>query len=197
MRLHLLAPLSRPLEQGSYLVSLRAPNQKGWLLGLAGTRPRIDGPPDGLEVVVLARPDLRCTALMYLPEETLETLAPIGQKVQLRALRPLLPVQHDCPEQWLRDRLLKLADMVEVAFSEGHSAPQPEVIREALQSAGLHVVGKTSAKTELPILPADAGNRVSEEELGYWNEEMRLNTRCAASMEGESRLDAYMAHMPG
>ena len=32
---------------------------------------------------------------------------------EVRFVRPLLPVQHDCPEQWLRDRLLRLANLVE------------------------------------------------------------------------------------
>ena len=34
-------------------------------------------------------------------------------------------------------------------------------------------------------------------ELGYWNEEKEFGTRCAGAMDGQSRLDLYMSHMPG
>lgn len=203
VRLHLLgdgAAGSVSWQQGAHLTALRATSGGGWLLGLAGTRRPQEGLPPGLELVVMARPDQKFGSLMYLPEETLRALMPEGSRVELRAVRPLLPVQHDCPEQWLRDRLLKLADIVEVAFSAspaGGPSPPQEKVSQALQQAGLLLMQDATGLQQLPTLPADTGNRVSPAELGYWEEEMRLNARCAASMEGQARLDHYMSHLPG
>eukprot|EP00928_Gymnodinium_smaydae_P085764 TRINITY_DN69374_c0_g1_i1.p1 TRINITY_DN69374_c0_g1~~TRINITY_DN69374_c0_g1_i1.p1 ORF type:complete len:267 (+),score=62.69 TRINITY_DN69374_c0_g1_i1:52-852(+) len=199
LRVLLLA--DAPVAPGAHLVTLRAPGQTGWLVGLAGTRQaRPDASPDGLEVLVLARPDARFQKVMYLPEATLQDLFPLGSSVPVRFLRPLLPTQHDCPEQWLRDRLLRLANMVEEMYSS-----QPETagheLQVTLERAGLRFVDAAdaaAARQKTPLAPpADSGDRVSEEELGYWNEEMKWNTRCGASMNGESRLDYFMSHMPG
>merc|ERR1719436_1752633 len=94
---------------------------------------------------------------MYLPEEVLadwlpnvsssstgasgEAAAPPLAPVEVRLLRTLLPVQADCPAQWLRDRLLRLADLVEEAFGGDGSAAidgsGPEELRAALLRAGL------------------------------------------------------------
>mmetsp|Transcript_171173 Transcript_171173/g.548688 ORF Transcript_171173/g.548688 Transcript_171173/m.548688 type:complete len:259 (-) Transcript_171173:66-842(-) len=189
-----------PPEQGAHLVAVRAAGREGWLLGLAGMRTREEGQPDGMEVVILARPDTKLGALMYLSEETLRELMLEGAAVEVRFCRFLLPVQHDCPEQWLRDRLLRLANLVEEAYPAPPSAPDPppELVRAVLAAAGLAVglaVGAAAGDRQT-VLPADHGNRVSEEELGYWDEEMRLNTRCAATMDGSARLDYFMSHMP-
>jgi len=197
-RLHLPAadaPEQVP-HQGAHLVALRFKGHESWLPGLAGMRRPQEGSPAGMEVVVLGRPDAKFTALMYLPEDTLVELAPVGSIVEFRLLRFLLPVQHDCPEQWLRDRLLRLANLVEEAFSVYTAPPPPaEEVRAALQGAGL-CFGAEPKERAGPTLPADTGDRVSQEELGYWDEEMRLNTRCAATMDGGSRMDYFMSHLP-
>merc|ERR1740121_2742032 len=118
-----------------------------------------------MEVVVLARPNNALDTLMYLPEETMRELMPCGGLLDLRMMQFLLPVQHDCPEQWLRDRLLRLADLVEVAYSEA-TAEQPgeQEVREALERAGLRLGDFGDGRSD-PALPADTGNRVSQEEL--------------------------------
>merc|ERR1719436_958287 len=93
---------------------------------------------------------------MYLPEEVLadwlpnvsssstgasgEAAAPPLAPVEVRLLRTLLPVQADCPAQWLRDRLLRLADLVEETFAgspEWESAGSPEELHAVLLRAGL------------------------------------------------------------
>ncbi|CAE8599913.1 unnamed protein product [Polarella glacialis] len=186
-----------PTEQVAHLVAVRVGSgsgnsRSGWLPGLAGMRR--DNDEDGcgcrgMEVIVMARPNSRMDAVMYLPEATLDALFLRTKPgfVEVRLIRELLPVQYDCPAQWLRDRLLRLADMVDTEF-EAYGQSSPRELEETLKAAGL-VLGaaeSNSGRTK-PELPADAGNRVSQDELGYWDEEMRLNTRCAAGPPG--RLD--------
>lgn len=139
---------------------------------------------------MLGRPDRTLGAVMYLPEEVLAVLLPSGHPApaEVRFVRLLLPVQHDCPPQWLRDRLLRLADLVDTTFA---GVSQAEALAAVCERAGLRLVEpgpKLGAGTHT-ALPADAGNRISEEELGYWDEEMRWSTRCGASMDGAARLD--------
>lgn len=172
----------RSPESGAHLVLLRARGCGGWLPGLAGTRGSRDGTP-AVEAVVLGRSDVLFTSVMYLGEETLKELFPEGSDIEVRFVELLLPVQHDCPPQWLRDRLLRLADLVETKYA---SVPRGETLGDALIRAGLTFLKPSGRET---ALHADAGNRMSEEELGYWNEEMRLNTRCGALMNGTERLD--------
>jgi len=172
---------------GAYLVTVRADGESGALPGLAAPKcggPHEDGSLSGVEIVVFGRPDASHVRVMYLPEEVLRVLYRLDSEIEVRLLRPLLPVQHDCPEQWLRDRLLRLADGVEGLYQQC----QVEVgLRDKLEGAGLRL---SDARTRTPLaMPADYGDRVSEEERGYWDEEMRLNTRCDATMDGEARLD--------
>lgn len=184
------------VEQGAHLVAVRAAGRDGWLPGLAGTRRQDDGSPLGLEIVLLARLDAKFKNVMFLPESTLRELMPMGSAVEVRFVQRMLPVQHDCPEQWLRDRLLRLANMVEESFVDAsREVTARDEIRGALHRAGLRFeVEAGGGKSCVP--PADTGNRVSEEELGFWDEEARLNTRCGTYQSGEERLDAYMAHLP-
>jgi len=173
---------------GAYLVTVRVEGQIGALPGLAA--PKCGGPhedhgtPSGVEIVVFGRPDASHVRVMYLPEEVLRELYRADSQIEVRLLRPLLPVQHDCPEQWLRDRLLRLADGVEGLYQQDQLSGG---LQEKLEAAGLKL---SAASTRTPLaMPADYGDRVSEEERGYWDEEMRLNTRCDATMNGEARLD--------
>eukprot|EP00933_Yihiella_yeosuensis_P005063 TRINITY_DN109486_c0_g1_i1.p1 TRINITY_DN109486_c0_g1~~TRINITY_DN109486_c0_g1_i1.p1 ORF type:complete len:272 (+),score=42.34 TRINITY_DN109486_c0_g1_i1:46-816(+) len=175
-------------EEVAHLVLLRASGSRGWLPGLAGMRQyRLDSEQKAMEVVVLARPDSKMNAVMYLPEATLNELFPSDAGVEVRFLRELLPVQRDCPGQWLRDRLLRLADMVETEF-EAVPCGYPS-LKETLETAGLKIVQEGHAsERQMPVLPADSGDRISPAELGFWNEEMNLNTRCGATVPGEKPI---------
>eukprot|EP00927_Polykrikos_kofoidii_P053905 TRINITY_DN48428_c0_g1_i1.p1 TRINITY_DN48428_c0_g1~~TRINITY_DN48428_c0_g1_i1.p1 ORF type:complete len:257 (+),score=43.07 TRINITY_DN48428_c0_g1_i1:89-859(+) len=184
-------------EQGAHLVAVRAAGRDGWLPGVAGTRYRECDSSLGIETVIFARPDAKFMSVMFLPEHILRELFPTGTGAEIVFLRRLLPVQHDCPEQWLRDRLLRLANMVEESYANPKLAFAPlDRIRDALQRAGLrfdaNFVGPTAC-----VLPADAGDRISDAELGYWKEEAEFNTRCGSMEAGDQRLDMYMACMPG
>lgn len=183
-------------EEGAHLIAVRAHGREGWLPGLAGTRRPVERAPLAVEVVVFGRPDGKLASLMYLPESTLREWMPTGAAVELRFIRNLLPVQHDCPEQWLRDRLLRLANLVEDAYSKSHPRPPGDVLH-ALARAGLRLEGE-AARCET-VLPAKLSAAEQEEELGYWHEEAKLNTRCAGTMDDshQSRLDELMSHMPG
>eukprot|EP00747_Dinoflagellata_sp_TGD_P164250 gnl/TRDRNA2_/TRDRNA2_183920_c0_seq1.p1 gnl/TRDRNA2_/TRDRNA2_183920_c0~~gnl/TRDRNA2_/TRDRNA2_183920_c0_seq1.p1 ORF type:complete len:264 (+),score=46.86 gnl/TRDRNA2_/TRDRNA2_183920_c0_seq1:76-867(+) len=177
-------------EPGAHLVVIRAPGCEGWLPGLAGTRTSANGGGSpGVEVVVLGRANVHMNAVMYLPESTLTVLYPsqgAPSPVQIRFLRLLLPVQHDCPPQWLRDRLLRLADMVDVDFSSTDtSLPGGLTLDAALRRAG--VLLKNQENGDDRAGPADKGDRISGEELGYWDEEMQFGQRCAGSMDGEQK----------
>jgi len=171
---------------GNYLVAVRSSKHTGWLPGLANTKHQ--GEELFLEVVVLGRPDRRLQAVMYLPEETLSALWPCDGSERgacIRLLKPLLlPQLSDCPGQWLRDRLLKLADMVEVQFKAGVASV---ALGKQLELAGLHLVD--SLADSVNIGPADKGARVDEQELGYWTEEMEKGHRCGGSMDGSRRQD--------
>jgi len=194
-------------DVGAYLVALRAPGRAGWLPGLAA--PRCGGgagdatAPAGLEVVVFGRADVRFSALMFLPEDTLRVLFPNsddgtgipdldddmnddlnedsaefrkGKDVEVLFLRHLLPVQNDCPPQWLADRLLRLADAADEAFSSaGRVVGGLEEIRCRLERAGLEWVAPEATKVKV--------EKMSEEEMGAWKEEMRSGQVCAAGVE--------------
>lgn len=82
----------------------------------------------------------------------------------------------DCPGQWLRDRLLHLADRLDT-LPGGTALP-------ALQAAGLRFEGP-----EVSVAHADRGQRISAAELGYWQEEAEKGHRCAGSMENAQRRD--------
>mmetsp|Transcript_10032 Transcript_10032/g.21893 ORF Transcript_10032/g.21893 Transcript_10032/m.21893 type:complete len:256 (-) Transcript_10032:309-1076(-) len=187
------------LQQGAYLVAVRTNPSAAWLIGLAGIRGNnVTDRKDAMEVVILARPDVKFTSVMYLPEETLQLLFPVRHMAEARFLKFLRPTQHDCPEQWLRDRLLRLANMVEEDFaplSKGLNDVQTRLERH-LRASSLSFQSGDAVGRSSVALPADHGDRISQEELGYWDEEMRLNTRCAASMNGGSRLDYFMSHLP-
>jgi len=181
---------SLPVEQGAHLITIRSQGCSGWLPGLAGTRSPTLGEEPGIEVVVLGRPDQKLNKVMWLPEPTLSALYPLALgsgagKVEVRFVKALLPVQHDCPEQWLRDRLLRLCDIVDTAFCAADEMQNLTVL-DALQSAGLLLGHDHNA---LIAGPADKGDRICNEELGYWDEEMKLNVRCGASMDGQVRQD--------
>ena len=165
------------LEPGNYAVALQAPGFPGWLPGLGNTRKLADGRL-GLEVVVLARADSRHAAVTYLADETLRRLWPLGEPGHVRVLLPRLMKQlADCPGQWLRDRLLKLANCVEERYD---SEPGSGSLLEELRSAGLAFVQAEDEK----VAHADEGQRISAAELGYWQEEADLGHRCAGSMDG-------------
>eukprot|EP00929_Paragymnodinium_shiwhaense_P060366 TRINITY_DN30158_c1_g3_i7.p1 TRINITY_DN30158_c1_g3~~TRINITY_DN30158_c1_g3_i7.p1 ORF type:complete len:281 (-),score=48.87 TRINITY_DN30158_c1_g3_i7:115-957(-) len=205
-------------EPGAHLVALRPQGQEQWLLGLAGTQAgqEADCPSLATEVVVLARPDKACSRFTYLPERTLRSLFPVASgdspgTCGFRFLRYLKPTQRDCPEQWLRDRLLKLADMVEESVPVQQApALSGARVRAALAGAGLAIDERSPEAVVFPADFAEEGegdaeavpsgkhpSRISEEELGYWNEEMRLGNRCAGSMDGaQRRLDYLMGHLP-
>ena len=89
-----------------------------------------------------------------------------------RLIKPLA----DCPGQWLRDRLLLLADQLN--SSQGGTV----ALRPALEAAGLSFEGPEEA-----VAHADRGQRVSALELGYWQEEAEKGHRCAGGMEGTRR----------
>lgn len=187
-------------EPGAYLVMIRAGDHTGFLPGLAA--PRCGGTDDSfpandfsLEIVLLGRADPGYKAVMYLPEPTLQQLLPSGTTAEVCIRRFLMPVQHDCPGQWLRDRLLRLADQVDEAFAPvvDIARDSSHELRNALERSGLkhstEAVDRNLESTGI-ALPADHGQRTDEVELGYWGEEMRHNTVCGASMDGERRLDA-------
>lgn len=197
-----LSPGSLDLAPGNYVATVRAKGHDGWLVGLANTQHSAAGAKQfsrmecqclnffgkntrhvtGLEVVVMARPDHMHRDLMYLPDATIQALWPLGQAAtEVQVLEPLLLKQlADCPEQWLRDRLLKLADML----SEDPRFKASGDLLTSLESAGLRMIdGPTSG-----VGPHDAGNRIDPEELGYWNEEMDIGHRCGATMDG-GRMD--------
>lgn len=171
---------------GNYAVAVRAEGFDGWLPGLANTK---QTDMDLLmEVVVLGRPDKQFGAVMYLPEDTLTALWPCSSRcAHVRLLQPMLLTQlSDCPGQWLRDRLLKLADMLEVRFRTG-AFSTPAILSKKLQLAGLRLLD--TLPDSVIVGPADRGARVDEQELGYWKEEMDHGHRCAGSMDGNDRLD--------
>jgi len=173
-------------QTGNLAVLLRAPRCEGWVPGLANSKHLKDG-VSGLEVVVLGRANSSFTALTYLPQETLQQRWPLNSMAEVKVLRPsplMLPLA-DCPGQWLRDRLLHLCDRLEALYGEVGNAPVLEVsMAPQLRLAGLHFEGK-----EVMVAPADQGQRVSAEELGYWQEEADKGHRCAGSMEGSERRD--------
>jgi len=204
-----------PVGAGAYLVALRAKGRAGWLPGIAAPRcGGVESNVSGLEVIVFGRPDANFTALMYLPEDTLRILFPedstgtlstlneddddfdtlseldselgedlAGSAVEVRLIRHLLPVQRDCPPQWLRDRLLRLADIANESFcaAAGFTAGGREELRAALERAGLALV-----EGQAQVVPLNGG---SEDELGYWNEEMKSGVHCAAGVEGLGHLE--------
>jgi len=182
--------VTQPLDcsPGNYLVAVRSNNHAGWLPGLANTKHH--GEELLLEVVVLGRPDKRLQAVMYLPQQTLNALWPCDGSecgACLRLLKPpLLPQLSDCPGQWLRDRLLKLADMVEVQF-KASAGVASAALGAQLELAGLQLVD--TVQESVSVGPADKGARVDEQELGYWTEEMEKGHRCSGSMEGSRRQD--------
>lgn len=178
--LRLALPSGFDLPPGNYVATLRAKGHVGWLAGLANTRHSDTG--IGLEVVVMGRPDQKLRDLMYLPDSTIQELWPKGPgATEVRVLEPVLAKQQaDCPEQWLRDRLLKLADML----SEDSRFKASGDLLTSLESAGLRmVVGPTET-----VGPSDSGARIDGEELGYWKEEMDIGHRCGATMDG-GRMD--------
>eukprot|EP00419_Tripos_fusus_P054554 CAMPEP_0172803554 /NCGR_PEP_ID=MMETSP1075-20121228/4582_1 /TAXON_ID=2916 /ORGANISM="Ceratium fusus, Strain PA161109" /LENGTH=250 /DNA_ID=CAMNT_0013641997 /DNA_START=30 /DNA_END=782 /DNA_ORIENTATION=+ len=182
--------VAQPLEcsPGNYLVAVRSKNHVGWLPGLANTKHQ--GEELLLEVVVLGRPDRRLQAVMYLPQETLSALWPCDGSEYGACLRlmktSLLPQLSDCPGQWLRDRLLKLADMVEVQFKV-KAGVASAALGAQLEAAGLQLVD--SLPESMSIGPADKGARIDEQELGYWTEEMDKGHRCAGAMDDSRRQD--------
>jgi hypothetical protein len=207
VRLALQPGMSMPSGAGAYLVTLRAPGRSGWLPGLAA--PRCGGVDvnalSGLEVVVFGRPDANFSELMYLPEDTLRVLLPVtaleedddcnrhgsdlaSNEVEVRLIRLLLPVQRDCPPQWLRDRFLRLADIAEETFCKAGEAvgSQPQDLRKALALAGVNpVIGEP----QQGLFDGTLFERgVSEDELGYWDEEMRLGAACAAGVEEREEM---------
>ena len=168
------------LEQGNYAVALQAPGFSGWLPGLGNTR-KLGSKCLGFEVVVLARADSLHSAVTYLAEDVLAALFPRGATARIRVLQPRLMKQlADCPGQWLRDRLLKLANCVEERHDLAEHFAGPRLQRE-LESAGLRFMRGAKGET---VSHADRGQRISEAELGYWQEEADLGHRCAGSMEG-------------
>jgi hypothetical protein len=135
---------------------------------------------------------------MYLPEDVLQNMFPATSSIELSFVRTLAPVQHDCPPQWLRDRLLRLADGVDSSFApcvEGDRDNSRE-LQLLLERAGLILVQGDERSKYGFVPPADAGKRVGEDELGYWNEEMNFTTRCGASIEG-GRQDGLQPSFPG
>eukprot|EP00435_Cladocopium_sp_Y103_P073938 s689_g45.t3 len=187
---------SKPALLGNVAVLLQS--KSGWLPGLGNVKP-LDGGRCGLEVVVLARPDLAFTALTYLGDATLQQLWPVETMLRVKVLSPapLMKPLSDCPGQWLRDRLLHLCDRLNGTVASTASGAAENALRGALRAAGLRVEG-----AEETVAHADRGQRVSQEELGYWQEEAdkgRRNIigvqpgsaghRCAGSMEGSQRRD--------
>lgn len=183
------------LLAGAHTICIRKEGGPGgWLPGLAGATGLADGSL-GLEVVVLARPDRLFDRVMYLPESVLRSLFPEedGACVEIRVFRTLEPTMQDCPEQWLRDRLLRLADKMETRYEkerhvvfarlDGDGVQDP---RDWLARAGLRPVQDDTAVILDGIgiaPPADADDRVSPGELGYWQEEADLNARCGAGVD--------------
>ena len=179
-----LKSLATDLEQGNYAVALQAAGFPGWIPGLGNTR-KLDDGRMGLEVVVLGRADSKHAAVTYLAEDTLAAFLPLSEglsEARVRVLQPRLMKQlADCPGQWLRDRLLKLANCVEEAYGAADSeAGASARLREELLSAGLVFVPAGEEK----VSHADKGQRISAAELGYWQEEADIGHRCAGSMDG-------------
>lgn len=171
---------SLDIAPGNYAAALRVKGYSGWFAGLANTHH--SDAQLSLEVIVMGRPDKKLKDLMYLPDTTIQALWPEGQATaEVRVLEPLLLEQvADCPEPWLRDRLLKLADMLskDVRFNASGD------LLASLQSAGLQMIaGPTKS-----VGAADSGDRVDRMELGYWQEEMDVGHRCDGGMNG-GRLD--------
>jgi len=170
---------------GAHLVKIRAEGYKGFLPGLACSH---CGGEDsaaaatGLEIVIFGRPDIKWKDAMYMSNEVLGDLFPDRSAVEVRFVQALAPVQHDCPPQWLRDRLLRLADGVETSLSCDSKRDSAEEFRATIALAGLEP--ESGQKSGMRVLPADHGNRVGKDELGWWEEEMKMNPRCGASMDG-------------
>lgn len=166
-------------------VAVLLQSKRGWLPGLGNAKP-LDG-QCGLEVVVLARPDRAFTALTYLPDAVLQQLWPVETMLRVKVLSPapLMKPLSDCPGQWLRDRLLHLCDRLNGGDGAATAdAAASAALRAQLRAAGLRVEG-----VEETVAHADRGRRVSQEELGYWQEEADKGHRCAGSMEGSQRRD--------
>merc|ERR1711965_704106 len=141
---------------GAFLVAVRAPGCQGFLPGLAA--PRCGGADRnsaecGFEIIIFGRPELTWSELMYLPEEAIRKLYPVDASVDVRIVKSLAPVQHDCPPQWLRDRLLRLADGVETDFSCDSKRDNADEFRSMLELAGLEVNSDHAA--DMRVLPAD------------------------------------------
>ena len=75
------------------------------------------------------------------------------------------PVPSRWFSRWLRDRLLHLCDRLN-ASEPPPGAAEAAPLRAALQRCGLRPGG-----AEVTVAHADRGKRVSQEELGYWQEE--------------------------
>jgi len=176
------------LKPGALLVAVRADGHEGWLPGLAASRCGGSDTSEeaGLEIVVFGRPDKAWQEVMYLSEDILKILFQTGDETAVRVLMPLAPVQHDCPPQWLRDHLLRLADGVNETYAGANSLSSSEQLQKALSRAGIAPEG-FSRQVTMP--PADAGDRVGQTELGYWNEEMAVGHRCNEGLGGSERLD--------
>jgi len=173
---------------GAHLVTIRAEGYKGFLPGLAASRcggSDTETAKIGLEIVIFGRPDNKWKDAMHTPENVLRELFPDGSAVEVRFVKALANVQHDCPPQWLRDRLLRLADGVETDFSCDFKRDNAEEFRATLELAGLEPNSDHTA--DMRVLPADHGDRVGKDELGWWVEEMKLNPRCGASVESDVR----------
>lgn len=91
-------------------VSVRAQGKMSFLAGIAAPLKQ-----NALEVVVLARPDRTFGEVTQLDESMLTELFPLHSLVDVRVVRTLLPYEPGNAE-WLSDRLVLLAAMVESHF---------------------------------------------------------------------------------
>jgi len=179
---------------GAHLVTIRAEGYRGFLPGLAASRcggKDTETAKIGLEIIPFGRPDNKWKDAMHMPENVLRDLFPDGSAVEVRFVKALAAVQHDCPPQWLRDRLLRLADGVETDFSCDSNRDNAGEFQAMLELAGLEPNSDHAA--DMRVLPADHGDRIGKDELGWWVEEMKLNPRCGATLESDKRDEAMNA----
>jgi len=161
------------LEPGAHAVAVRANGQEGFLVGIAAVRSgssNSETQEPELEIVIFGRPDKNWEELTFLPEDVLQMLLPEGTSADVRVISTS-SVHTDLPPQWLRDRVLQLADEVNTTWAGTLSRTSPDELQDALEFAGISPVSVRQA-TELPQ-PADVDKQLGDKELGDWDEEIQ------------------------
>lgn len=166
------ASLIGVLWGGALAVTVRANGQEGFLVGIAAARSgSSDSEAQELEIVIFGRPDKNWKELTFLPEDVLRMLLPEGTSADVRVISTS-SVHHDLPPQWLRDRVLQLADEVNTTWAGALSRTSSDDLQEAVEFAGICPV--TVRQTTEVGSPANPG----KEECGDWDEEIQDGIQC-------------------